>query len=306
MWFNFGPSVSSWTDGPVAAPIIYSETIPGGEQRPVDGRREVRHQEREQLARLQSRVGMSPTASASQLDYHDSTAESAPTARTARTRCSGVAGFFRGTTTGDFSSDFPVMSVVLPAARPASTPSADDGHRLELPEQLHEGRNPAGQLDGHFDFTETSRLDFGVAFTEVNNRSAFSNVQQDTWGGASGRHRRRLPGRSVAADTMRQYFDNIGGSSNPNLFNEFFTWDFETVRQLAADAGNPAMYEANPNFTTDRRTQEDSNSAYIQFVHYLRHEDSDRDGPGRALRGHRGDFECARADGHRHQLGGPQ
>ena len=27
VWFNFGPSVTSWTDGPVAAPIIYSETI---------------------------------------------------------------------------------------------------------------------------------------------------------------------------------------------------------------------------------------------------------------------------------------
>ncbi len=28
VWFNFGPSTSSWTDGPVAGPIIYSETIP--------------------------------------------------------------------------------------------------------------------------------------------------------------------------------------------------------------------------------------------------------------------------------------
>ena len=26
-WFNFGPSTSSWTKGPVAAPLIYSETI---------------------------------------------------------------------------------------------------------------------------------------------------------------------------------------------------------------------------------------------------------------------------------------
>ena len=30
VWFNFGPSVTSWTDGPVAAPILYSETIPAG------------------------------------------------------------------------------------------------------------------------------------------------------------------------------------------------------------------------------------------------------------------------------------
>ena len=32
------------------------------------------------------------------------------------------------------------------------------------------------------------------------------------------------------ADTVRQYFDNISGSSNSNLFNDFFTFDFETVR----------------------------------------------------------------------------
>ena len=28
-WFNFGPSTSTWTDGPVAAPIFSSESIPG-------------------------------------------------------------------------------------------------------------------------------------------------------------------------------------------------------------------------------------------------------------------------------------
>ncbi|HJY38413.1 MAG TPA: TonB-dependent receptor, partial [Steroidobacteraceae bacterium] len=29
VWFNFGPSSSSWTDGPVAGPLVYSELIPG-------------------------------------------------------------------------------------------------------------------------------------------------------------------------------------------------------------------------------------------------------------------------------------
>ena len=26
-WFNFGPSSSTWTDGPVAAPLVYTEII---------------------------------------------------------------------------------------------------------------------------------------------------------------------------------------------------------------------------------------------------------------------------------------
>jgi TonB-dependent receptor len=29
-WFNFGPSASTWTNGPVAAPLVYTEFIPAG------------------------------------------------------------------------------------------------------------------------------------------------------------------------------------------------------------------------------------------------------------------------------------
>src|SRR5438067_1922718 len=29
-WFNFGPSTSTWTNGPVAAPLMYTEQIPSG------------------------------------------------------------------------------------------------------------------------------------------------------------------------------------------------------------------------------------------------------------------------------------
>jgi hypothetical protein len=38
--------------------------------------------------------------------------------------------------------------------------------------------------------------------------------------------------------SVRPFFSNISGSSNPALFNQFFTFDFETVRQLAPAAGN--------------------------------------------------------------------
>ena len=31
VWFNYGPGDSSWTDGPVAAPIIYSEDMTGAD-----------------------------------------------------------------------------------------------------------------------------------------------------------------------------------------------------------------------------------------------------------------------------------
>jgi TonB-dependent receptor len=268
VWFNFGPSVSSWTDGPVAAPILYSETIPGGNSDVSMGGAKFATKNENESAGINlawdatDRLGFS-------LDFHDSSAESASDSPYGSNAVLGVAGFFRGNTTGDFSADFPVMSVVLP-----ETAAGIDDRAALMQVTGSSFRNSymlaeiqQGRLEGHFDIDDSSRLDFGVGITEVNNRSAFSNVQQDSWGGANGPTGYNVyPDEVWQPDTVRQYFDNINGSNNPNLFNEFFTWDFETVRQLAADAGNPAMYEQNPNFTTDRRTQEDSNNAYIQFV----------------------------------------
>ena len=264
VWFNFGPSVTSWTDGPVAAPILYSETIngPGFADLSMGGAKFATKNENESLGfnlkwDVTDRLGFA-------LDFHDSSAESGSDSPYGSNAVLGAAGFYRGTTTADFSADFPVMSVVLP---PGQT-GIDAAQMLVTGSSFRNSYMLAeiqqGRLDGHFDITEESRLDFGVAMTEVNNRSAFSNVQQDSWGGAG--TVANYPDELWRPDTVRHYFDNIGGSSNPNLFNEFFTWDFETMRQAAADAGNPAMYVANPEFTTDRRTKEDSNSAYVQFV----------------------------------------
>ena len=38
------------------------------------------------------------------------------------------------------------------------------------------------QFDGSFELTDTLVLDFGVAQTEVDNYTAGSNVQRNTWG----------------------------------------------------------------------------------------------------------------------------
>jgi TonB-dependent receptor len=261
VWFNFGPSVSSWTDGPVAGPIIYSETIPANNSDlSMGGAKFATKNENESVGvnldwEATDRLGFS-------LDFHDSSAESGSDSPYGSNAVLGAAGFYRGTTTADFSQDFPVMSVVMPggAINPAMMQVTGSSFRNSyMLAEIQQGR-----LDGHFDINESSRLDFGVGLTEVNNRSAFSNVQQDSWGGAT--NPGDYPDELWRPDTVRQYFDNISGSSNPNLLNQFFTWDFEEMRSIAASVGNPAMYEANPNFTTDRRTKEDSNNAYIQFV----------------------------------------
>ena len=96
-----------------------------------------------------------------------------------------------------------------------------------------------GRLDGHFDINEASRLDFGVAMTEVNNRSAFSNVQQDSWGGATVRRFDDLPGRSVAARHRAAVLRQHRRQQQSEPVQRVLHLGLRDGRgRLAADAGN--------------------------------------------------------------------
>lgn len=262
VWFNFGPSTSTWTDGPVAAPLIYTELIPGANSDlSMGGAKFATRNENNSLGfnvawAVSDRLGFA-------LDYHDSSAESGADSPYGSNAVLGVAGFFRGDTTADFTQDFPVISVRLPAGQTGIDAAQMQVTGSAFRNGYMKSDIQQAQLSGNFDFTERSRLDFGVGLTEVKNRSAFSTVQQDSWGGAT--NPGDYPDSVWRADTVRQYFDQISGSNNPNLFNNFFTFDFETVRAIAASVGNPAMYVASPTFTTDRRVKEESQSAYVQF-----------------------------------------
>ena len=67
----------------------------------------------------------------------------------------GVAGFYRGTTTVDFSKDFPVLSVALPAGQTGIDAVADDGHGLGFRNSYMKMEIQQVQLNGHFDFPKT-------------------------------------------------------------------------------------------------------------------------------------------------------
>src|SRR6185295_16535274 len=259
---------TSWTDGPVAAPLSYSETInPATSDLSMGG---AKFATKSQNKSLGFNLAWDVTDRFSLgLDYHNSSAENGADSPYGSNAVLGVAGFYRGTTTADFSHDFPVMSVVLPAGQTGIDASQMMVTGSSFRNSYMKAEIEQSRLDGHFEFTEQSRLDFGVTITDVNNRTAFSNVQRDSWGGVGDLG--DYPDDVWKADTVRHYFDNIGGSGSSALFNNFFTWDFETVRALAANASTasvpaaPEMYLASPDFTTDRRTEEETHSAFVQF-----------------------------------------
>jgi len=109
------------------------------------------------------------------LDYHDSTNKSGKDSPYGTNSVLGGVGFYRGTTSVDFSQDFPVLGMATP----------DNG--LDPSKMLTGGasyRNSymkaeVQQLDlrGDWDINDGMSLEFGYTRSKVKNRSAYSNVQ---------------------------------------------------------------------------------------------------------------------------------
>lgn len=260
-WFNFGPSISSWTDGPVAAPLTYTETYDlmvnptdvgsGGGEYGVKTENKSLGFNLEWIATDGLTFG---------LDYHHSTAESGSNSPFGTNSVLGGVGFYRGTTGVDFSEDFPVLIMETPDGGLDSSAMLTGGASFR--NSYMKSKIDQLNLSGVFDVNDTMSLDFGVTRTKVDNRSAYSNVQHDNWGGAGSPD--DYPDDIWELRDVRSLFDNIPGSDNPALFNEMYTWDFATMAALAESARGQQM-SASDDFTTDRKTKEKTTSLYLQY-----------------------------------------
>jgi TonB-dependent receptor len=267
-WFNFGPSSSAWTDGPIASPLFYSETLGPGTSPLRRGLSDVAMAGAEYATKNENNsTGLNIEWKASdrlklEFDIHSSTAVSGADSPYGSNAVLGTASFNRGTTAVDFSRDFPVLSIYNSDIDPALMRVTGSSFRNSYMKSVV---NQA-QLKGQFKVTEADKLDFGLSLNKVKNRSAFSNVQQDDWGGALS-DAANYPDNVWRADQIRPYFSQINGSGNPSLYNQFFTWDFNTVRNLAAaERGNEALFLPSSTFSTDRRVVEKSQSAFLQYI----------------------------------------
>ncbi|WP_394133218.1 TonB-dependent receptor [Shewanella maritima] len=278
-WFNFVPTQeSTWTDGPVSSPLVYSETYPGGG------------------ADLSMAAGMSGTRDKSgslgfniewdvsdrlslELDYHDSYAEQTPNSPHGSSANMSTAAFIRTSAATDFTGDIPLLAVgggnsVRPEdMRVTGSVFGNSENRSEI-DQL--------QLHGQFDLEDAGSIDFGVALTNVNNHSKSVNVQRNDWGGVG--QAGDLDPAWFPADTIHDKFDgstgdfsDYQGSASTDPLNTIFFWDFEAVRARAAelyvssevgDCGNAFCPSTDYSRDTDRYTQEESQSAYLQYNYY--------------------------------------
>lgn len=182
-----------------------------------------------------------------------------------------MATWVRAVTTADFSQDFPVLNITYPDGftgiqskdmRVTGSSFRNSMMRSDVTQAQFEGTYV-------FDNGDLSSIDFGISSTEVKNRSAFSNVQQDNWGGLGAEG--DLNNINFVLDDIGSHFD-VPGSGSSMLLNEFFRWDFDSVRQTANDLYGAlgskgdcgTSFCASSNYTTDRRTTEEQVAAYVQ------------------------------------------
>lgn len=281
-WFNFGPSTSSWTGGNVKGPLSYVENVTCANTAAPDANGVVGFAGCQDVAMAQSNyatkaqnnsLGFNLKWEASdrlsfELDAHDSSATDGADSPLGNSNTLGVSGYFRGTNGVDFSHDFPVFTNVLPTGLNGKIdPAYMEVTGSSFRNSYTKAQVQQVQLGGDWKFADRQKLDFGVGLTDVKNRSAFSNVQQNAWGGLG--NPTNYPDAAFTSDALRPYFGNIAGSSSPALFNQFFNWDFNAVRAAAIafwGPGGAAQFSANPNYTdTDRNTKESSKSAYLQY-----------------------------------------
>ena len=258
-WFNFGASSSTWTDGPVASPLIYTEHIPDANSDIAMGGADFATRNENKSLGFNAAWKLNNDVRF-EFDAHHSTAESTPDSPWGSSNVIGTASMSRGDTTVDFSKDFPVLSIA--GADFARAPQQVTGSVFENGYMKTE--IDQAQLHGSWKMLEASELKFGLAATKVDYRSAFSVQQRDTWTGATSPA--DYPASMFHRETLSKYFDNIDGSGNPALFNQFNTFDFEQLRALAAQVtGLPDLYRPKTTYDTDQRTEEKSKSLYLQF-----------------------------------------
>ena len=270
-WFNFGPSISSWTSGPVSGPLLYAETLglpacvapnttncggPGLADIAMGGNWSAI---KTTLRSLGLNLQWKPTSSLRfEADGHSSNSTSGSDSPYGTNSDLGTATFDRGTTTVDFSHPFPIMSIVGEPSAAANLVTGSSFRNSYMKSNIDQV-----QLKGSWDATDTQSVDFGLNITHVKNRTAYGNVDQGTWGGATSAA--DYPDDVWHPTTLSKYFSRMSGSGSAAVFQDWFTFNFPQVDAIAASVGNPANYVAPSTFTTDIRTKENTTSLFGQY-----------------------------------------
>jgi len=269
VFFNMLPGTSSWTDGPIAAPIIYSERSNGLGNLAMNGGQIATRSELDSVGfnvewQVHDNLDLA-------FDYHDSQAKTQPDSRYGSNSRLGVSTLIRRFTTVDFSGDFPIFTVELGPGIEQVEPAHGVLSGSWFNSSFNRSDVKQWQASGTFRFVDYQALDFGFTSTEVYNRTASASAQNNFWGGIG------TPDDYADdiwyADNMGRYFKRFAGHNDPRLTDRFLVYDYDRLYQRALEmVGQPvngprdiAMYQVPDEFTSDLRTTEKSRSSWLQW-----------------------------------------
>jgi len=258
-WFNFGGQFGEYTPGPIATPIIYGEHMANSDV--AMGASRIKTKNKNQSLGLNLKWKATDALNFD-FDAHHSTATSGADDPLGTAVTLATASMNRGDTFVDFSQKFPVLSIknapLTPALQELQGSVFGNSYQKDQVDQF--------QARGNWKINTDSSLDFGVALTNVKNRSAFANVQRDTWGANAAGGPSAMPDDIWHADSISKYFSRIPGSNDPRLYNQLFVFDFDELRNAAIKAlGSDALLKASFDFKDDFRTTEKSQAIFGQY-----------------------------------------
>jgi len=261
-FFSDGAGTSSWTDGPIAAPIIYSEYLQANNGSLPFSHAEVKT--RSELKSLGLNLKWQPSDNLDlAFDHHASDAEIRPDSAYGSSYFLGTSAFIRGDATVDFSRKLPILSMKLAPGVDQVEPE----HAVLSISGFRNGLNRSevkqSQASGTFRFADYQALDFGLASIEVFNRSAESenanyvnnigtpdDYDDDIW----------------QAVHIRRFYDQFSGYNTSGFADRMLiVRDFERLRARAIELRNEALYSPAPSYTDDLRATEKTRSAYLQW-----------------------------------------
>ena len=276
-WFSNTAALSQssvWTDEPISTPIIYSETNANNDFAMGTGEDGSRNLNESIGFNLEWWFGDRLML---EFDYHDSSADRRANSPNGTSSLITMASFNKVGQSFITGYDLPIFSNNLNSGGETNRPLYRNDMRITgsvFSNEIARMDLEQAKIAGSFDFTDRSKIDFGVQTTEVTNRSATSNVQLDNWGGLT------EPGfisDVVVRATIENQFDELSGWDHPDLQRDFFTASLADLQERGetwyaqngldyADVGDCGTgYCASTSWENDQRTTEDTTAAYLQY-----------------------------------------
>ncbi len=271
VWFNHDQTTSSWTDGPAAGPNFYSEVFGPGKDLAITGAVAANRSVNKSIGGNIQWDG--PGALRLTVDAHHSTAESKPTSPYGSNIAVGSAIFGVQSQSVDYTHDIPVISVTMYPGSGINAanirPAGNAFRNAYMRDEINEISAKGGY---EFDASFIKSLDFGVTLTENKVRSAFGNLQNDTWGGTLS-----------AADTPDSLYAIVGlpnrlagmeGANVAGIIPNYFEVNtpalidlLESRINICSGSGLALPGTCLAKFTADRRVRERTIAPYIQSSH---------------------------------------